>query len=186
IFRVFFNTSLRQNQLTDLLLQAKLPSLIFNIFFCLSVGLYLWLLINHYSVAHNNYVFAGLLVLLVAIIYLGKFITLKFLGWIGGASEAVDQYIFVIFLVNKIIGISLLPFIILLAFAPVSWINFIVFSSVIILGIFFLLRYLRSYGLLQSQFKFYSFHFLIYIAAIEVFPALIIYKLFMQLAPITL
>ena len=33
IFRVFFNTSLRQNQLTDLLLQAKLPSLIFNIFF---------------------------------------------------------------------------------------------------------------------------------------------------------
>jgi len=33
LFRVFFNTSLRQNQLTDLLLQAKLPSLIFNLFF---------------------------------------------------------------------------------------------------------------------------------------------------------
>ena len=29
IFRVFFNTSLRQNQLTDILLQARLPSLIF-------------------------------------------------------------------------------------------------------------------------------------------------------------
>ena len=36
IFRVFFNTSLRQNQLTDLLLQAKLPSLIFNIFFIIT------------------------------------------------------------------------------------------------------------------------------------------------------
>src|SRR5688500_15446939 len=29
IFRVFFNTSLRQNQLTDMLMQSKLPSLIF-------------------------------------------------------------------------------------------------------------------------------------------------------------
>ncbi len=36
IFRVFFNTSLRQNQLTDLLLQARLPSLIFNIFFTIT------------------------------------------------------------------------------------------------------------------------------------------------------
>ena len=33
LFRVFFNTSLRQTQLTDQLLQAKLPSFILNIFF---------------------------------------------------------------------------------------------------------------------------------------------------------
>ncbi|MBK7884324.1 MAG: hypothetical protein IPJ81_11420 [Chitinophagaceae bacterium] len=32
LFRVFFNTSLRQSQLTDQLLIAKLQSLIFNIF----------------------------------------------------------------------------------------------------------------------------------------------------------
>ena len=33
LFRVFFNTSLRQSQLADQLLQAKLPSLFFNAFF---------------------------------------------------------------------------------------------------------------------------------------------------------
>ena len=38
--RVFFNTSLRQSQLTDQLLQAKLPSLLFNLFFVLSAGVY--------------------------------------------------------------------------------------------------------------------------------------------------
>ena len=35
LFRVFFNASLRQSQLTDQLLQAKLPSLFFNILFVL-------------------------------------------------------------------------------------------------------------------------------------------------------
>ena len=39
LFRVFFNTSLRQSQLTDQLLQAKLPSLLFNLFFILSGGI---------------------------------------------------------------------------------------------------------------------------------------------------
>src|SRR5690606_2705627 len=33
LFRVYFNTSLRQTQLTDQLLQAKLPSLLLNVFF---------------------------------------------------------------------------------------------------------------------------------------------------------
>ncbi|HMC98856.1 MAG TPA: hypothetical protein VKH37_01840, partial [Ferruginibacter sp.] len=42
LFRVFFNTSLRQSQLTDQLLQAKLPSLFFNIFFIISGGLYIY------------------------------------------------------------------------------------------------------------------------------------------------
>ena len=49
LFRVFFNTSIRQTQLTDQLLQAKLPSFILNIFFAISVGFYIWLLFKHYQ-----------------------------------------------------------------------------------------------------------------------------------------
>ncbi len=178
IFRVFFNTSLRQNQLTDLLLQAKLPSLIFNIFFVISFGLYLWLLLTHYSLIHSsNYMFAVFSILFVAIMYVGKFISLKFMGWACGMIDVADQYIFVIFLINKIIGIILIPFIVLLAFAPEQWVNPISISSLIILSILFLLRYLRSYGLLQSQLALYRWQFLLYITAIEVVPVLIIYKL---------
>jgi hypothetical protein len=183
IFKVFFNTSLRQNQLTDLLLQAKLPSLIFNILFIMSAGLYAWLLLNHYHLLKNsnNYIFISISILSVGIIYFGKFLSIKLIGWISGMSDATDQYIFVIFLINKIIGILLIPFIILLAFAPTNWITIIIISSFAVIGVLFILRYLRSYGLLQNQLKINIFHFLLYIIGMEFLPVLIIYKLAAQL-----
>lgn len=178
IFRVFFNTSLRQNQLTDLLLQAKLPSLIFNTFFVINAGLYAWLLLDHYNLLEENdsYLFIGLSVLFIALVYVGKFLSLKLIGWISGMSAATDQYIFVIFLINKIIGIFLVPFIILLAFAPGNWLTIVVIASLCVIGILFLLRYLRSYGLLQNQLKINIFHFFLYIIGIELLPLLLIYK----------
>lgn len=183
IFRVFFNTSLRQNQLTDLLLQAKLPSLIFNIFFVISAGLYAWLVLDHYGLLKedNNYILIGLSILFVALIYFGKFISLKIIGWISGMSVAIDQYIFVIFLINKIIGILLIPFIVLLAFAPATWLTAIIITSFFIIGILFLLRYLRSYGLLQNQLKINPFHFILYILGMELLPILLIYKLAIEI-----
>ena len=183
IFRVFFNTSLRQNQLTDLLLQAKLPSLIFNTFFVINAGLYAWLLLDHYNLLKENdhYLFIGLSVLFIAVIYFGKFLSLKIIGWISGMTAATDQYIFVIFLINKIIGIILIPFIVLLAFAPGNWLTIVVIASLCIIGILLLLRYLRSYGLLQNQLKINIFHFLLYIIGIELLPLLLIYKVVTKL-----
>jgi hypothetical protein len=182
IFRVFFNTSLRQNQLTDLLIQAKLPSLIFNAFFVISAGLYAWLLLNQfYPIKQsNNYLLLAISVLSVGVLYLGKFLALKIIGWISGMGTTIDQYIFVIFLINKITGIILIPFIVLLAFAPAGWLTFVIVSSFFIVGILFLLRYLRSYGLLQNQIKINGFHFLLYILGMEVLPILIIYKLLVR------
>ena len=49
LFRVFFNSSLRQSQLTDQLLQAKLPSLFFNIFFVASGGLFIYFLLKYFG-----------------------------------------------------------------------------------------------------------------------------------------
>ena len=178
IFRVFFNSSLRQNQLTDLLLQSKLPSLIFNIFFVVSAGFYAWLLLEYYHQLkrNNNYLLIAISILIVAIIYSGKFLTLKLIGWISGINVAADQYIFVIFLINKITGIILILFIVLLAFSPASWMNVIVTVSFFAIGILFLLRYLRSYGLLQNQVKITGIHFLLYIVGMEILPLLLIYK----------
>ncbi|MBA2249973.1 MAG: DUF4271 domain-containing protein [Chitinophagaceae bacterium] len=178
IFRVFFNSSLRQNQLTDQLLQARLPSLIFNLFFIITGGLYAWLILNN-SVTFkntNNYFILFLCITILAVIYTGKFISLKFIGWLTGLKMPSDTYIFVIFLINKIEGIILLPVVILLAFASPVWVNIISIVSFCILGLLFLLRYVRSYSLLQHQFKFDRFHFLLYILALEIIPIAIICK----------
>ena len=72
LFRVFFNSSLRQSQLTDQLIQAKLPSLFFNIIFLVSAALYVYFLLqklNYSSAAFNGIILLGCF-LVFALIFL--------------------------------------------------------------------------------------------------------------------
>ncbi len=178
LFRVFFNTSIRQTQLTDQLLQARLPSFILNIFFAITTGFYLWLLFKHYNPPRftNSQLLLPLCIGGVGILYFVKFSILKFIGWMSGMQQAAANYIFVIFLVNKIVGIILLPFIIILAFSAFPWINYITIFSLLLLALFFLSRYVKTYGVLEYKFPLEPLHFSIYIIALEIVPLLLIYK----------
>ncbi|MBC7889401.1 MAG: DUF4271 domain-containing protein [Ferruginibacter sp.] len=178
LFRVFFNASLRQSQLTDQLLQAKLPSLFFNLLFILTGGVYVFLLLRHYKWISVMDFWPVLLycMLSLGIIYLIKFLTLKFTGWLTGFKEVTDTYVFIIFLINKILGIVLLPFAVIIAFSVPGLVTAAVIISLLLTGLMFLLRFFRSYGLLQHQVKVSRFHFFIYVAGIEIVPVLLIYK----------
>ncbi|HEY5408315.1 MAG TPA: DUF4271 domain-containing protein [Ginsengibacter sp.] len=178
LFKVFFNTSIRQTQLTDQLLQAKLPSFILNIYFTITVGFYIWLLFKHYHPPRliNNQLLLPFCILGIGALYFVKYCILKFMGWMSGMQQAADSYIFVIFLVNKITGIVLLPFVILLAFSLPLWTGFIVIFSLLLMGLFFLSRYVKIYGILEYRFPLKPFHFMIYVTAVEILPLLIVYK----------
>jgi hypothetical protein len=178
LFRVFFNSSLRQSQLTDQLLQAKLPSLFFNLLSVASGGLFIYLLLKyyHWNANYNPLAVIGICSLGLAIIYLIKFITLKFTGWITGYNEVTNTYIFIIFLINKILGILLLPFIMVIAFSVPIIIKVSVLIAILLVGSMILMRFFRSYGLLQHQLKISRTHFFMYIVGIEILPVLLIYK----------
>ena len=178
LFRVFFNTSLRQSQLTDQLLQARLPALLFNIFFIISAGLFVYFLLVHYQwiTGQNRWLLIASSIGVLGLIYFLKYCLLRFTGWITGYEEEVRTYIFIFFLINKIIGIALVPFIILMAFAELKIVKIAVLSALILTGLLILLRFLRSYGLMQNQLKISRFHFFLYIIGIEILPLLLIYK----------
>jgi hypothetical protein len=110
------------------------------------------------------------------ILYFAKYCILKFIGWMSGMDKATDNYIFVIFLVNKIIGIILVPFIIILAFSTPVWIDSATIFSFLVLGLFFLSRYIKAYGVFEYKFPLQPLHFIIYITAMEIVPLLLIYK----------
>lgn len=178
LFRVFFNASLRQNQLTDQLLQAKLPSLLFNILFVLSGGIYVYLLLRYGNwVSDDNFwVILFYCTLSLGVIYLIKNITLKFTGWLTGYETVTNTYVFIIFLINKILGIILLPFSVIIAFSIPTLASVAVIISLLLIGLMFLLRFFRSYGLLQNQLKVSKSHFFMYVLGIEILPVLLIYK----------
>ena len=178
LFRVFFNASLRQSQLTDQLLQARLPSLFFNILFVLIGGIYVYLLLKYYNWVSGQDFWTVLFYCTISlgIIYLVKFITVKFTGWVTGFKEVTNTYAFIIFLINKILGILLLPFAVIIAFSIPNLVTASVIISLLLIGLMFLLRFFRSYGLLQHKLKVSRFHFFLYVIGIEVVPVLLIYK----------
>ena len=178
LFRVFFNTSLRQSQLTDQLEQAKLLSLFYNIFFSINLGLFIYLLVENYLGDFQNIHWRWLQYCLGApiLIYLLKYIILVFIGWVSDYKEETNIYIFITFLINKIMGIFLLPLIFLIAFADKTIAGPVIIFTVVVIIFLFFLRYFRSYNLLQHKLKFGKLHFFIFIFGLEILPLLILYK----------
>jgi hypothetical protein len=114
---------------------------------------------------------AGLIVL-----YLLKFAILKLAGWIFNISRAVDIYLFVVFMTNKIIGIFLLPFLVLISFSGPVATDIEVTVSIITVGLFYINRFIAAYNNLYKEIKISVLHFFLYLCAFEIAPLLLIYK----------
>jgi len=179
LFKTYFQTGLNQKQAKEQLLQNPLPSLLLNLFFVLSIGMFLALLLQYFKLGLDFdfwwlyfYCALGLIG-----IYLVKFISLKFIGWIFQVSESTDTYIFIVFTTNKVIGVSILPFLVALAFTY-GLINEAA-MSLSIMVVFGLLayRFFLSYVSIKGQIRVSFLHFLLYLLAFEVIPLLLINKL---------
>jgi hypothetical protein len=182
LFRVFFRTTLKQRQIREQLMQSPFPSLVFNIFFVASAGLYINFMLHHFGLipGHpplNFWVLYLYCCIGLALIYTGKFIGLKIVGWLFNMSRAADSYTFIVFIINKVIGIFLMPFLILLAFAqePLYTISLVV--SWCGLGALLLYRFILGFGAIRNEVRFNLFHFFLYLCAFEIIPLLLIYKL---------
>jgi hypothetical protein len=179
LFKVFFRTTLKQRQTREQLMGAPLPSLLFNIFYALSAALFITLLLQHFHLGaqYDFWVLFAYSIIGLTIIYSIKFLVLKLFGWILGISEATNTYVFIVFTTNKIIGIVLLPFIVGLAFMDNSFYEIVFSLSICVLGAVFLYRFYLSFTSVQKQISINVFHFLLYVAALEIAPLLLINKL---------
>jgi hypothetical protein len=179
LFRVFFKTTLKQRQTQEQLLQSSLASVLMNSFFVLSAGLYVNFLLQYFQLVISDnfwlqYVYcAGAF----AAIYSVKYIGLKITGWLFNVSNATDSYIFIVFIINKMLGIFLLPFLLLLAFADDPLYSSAMVISWIGISLLLIYRFILSYAALRKEVKLNSFHFILYILGFEVIPLLLIYKL---------
>lgn len=179
LFKVYFRTSIRQRQIKDQLIQSPLPSLLLNLFFLFSTGMFIALLLQYFKLGTQFdfwmlylYSIAGLLA-----IYGVKFLLLKFMGWALQVSEATDAYIFIVFTTNKMVSITILPFLIMLALASgtVSRVA-VTFGISLVVGLF-TYRYFLSYISIHKLIRISFFHFMIYLCAFEIAPLLLINKL---------
>ena len=179
LFALFFRTTIKQRQIKEQLMQAPLPSLLLNIVFFVCGALFINLLLAHYGLGRsfNFWVLFLYATLRLIAIYLVKFITLKLCGWLFHMSDVTDAYTFVVFTTNKIMGIALLPFIILLAFTTGPFQEGLFTLSILVVVLLLLYRFYLSFATIARQLKISFFHFLLYLIGFEIVPLLLINKL---------
>lgn len=175
---LFFRVTMRQQQIRDQLLQSPLPSLFLNILFIISGGLFMSIVAYHYNIVPgmNRWLLLLYCALLLTIVYMGKFIILKMIGWMFNIRVAADTYIFIVFLVNKMLGIYLLPVLMLLAFAEPPVVSVLLTICFVLLIILFIYRFIIAYRPIRNEIKITRFHFFLYLCAFEIAPLLLIYK----------
>jgi hypothetical protein len=179
LFRAFLNPTLSQRQLKDQLSQSPFPNFLLNAFFVISLALYIYLMMfrQQYITNTNNawMVIPGLIVL-VAIVYSVKYVMLRFCGWLFGSIDLADSYIFILYLINKVLGILLVPFLVILAFCKADVARAFLYISIFFIVLLVAYRYIRSYSVVKQYLSFSRLHFFLYLCAFEVAPVLIITK----------
>lgn len=187
LFRLFFRTTLKQKQVKEQLMQTPLPSLMLNVFFVLSGGLYISLLVQHFHLVSDFsfwqlFLYSGIA---LSAIYFVKFIGLKIAGWVFNLQEVSDSYIFIVFIINKMIGILLLPLLLIISFSIKNVYLTGVFLSFCLIGALLFYRFILSFSAIRHQIKVNPFHFFLYLCAFEIAPLLIIYKSLLLIFNIT-
>lgn len=179
LIKLFFRATLRQQQLSEQLLQTPLASFLLNLLFVVNGAFFTTFLLRSRHQADSVPFFtlflfsaAGL-----AMIYLGKFIILNLFGWLVNLSRTVSAYLFIVFLFNKVAGIFLLPVLLLLAFPYLEHAGILVPFTLVVIWLMLVYRFWISYQQIRTEIKLNPFHFFIYLCAFEIAPMLVILKL---------
>jgi len=181
LFKQFSQSSLRMIQYREQLLQNSLGSLIINICFILSFSLMSTLLIfNRHLLALSFWEGFFYISLFFTFLYIGKYISLQIAGYVFNSKELVNTYIFVVFMINKVLGVLLVPFILVLAFAKPILHPYAIGGAALITVLLILYRYLFSLTSVRNKLHISSFHFFLYLCAFEILPLTILYKFIVQ------
>lgn len=183
LFQTYFRTSVRQRHQREQMVQSPISSFFLNLFFLMSAGMFIALLLQYFRLGIQFnfwllffYCFLGLIA-----IYTVKFISLKFFGWVFQISNVIDTYIFIVFSTNKVIGIFLLPFLVILSFTDGLFNQVAITLGITMVVALYVYRYFLSYVSVQQQLKMSFFHFVLYFTAFEIAPLLLINKLLFRI-----
>ncbi len=112
----------------------------------------------------------------IAAFFTLKHLILRILSALFPFKKEIGLYSFTIAIFNFIIGISLLPFIALLAFADTALHTYVLYAMLFLVGIILIYRVFRSLIIAQKYLINNKFHFFMYLCTVEIAPMIILFK----------
>ncbi|MBK0380409.1 DUF4271 domain-containing protein [Mucilaginibacter segetis] len=142
-------------------------------------GIFLYLLTTGYYKVY--YPVGGIqlfftLSLVIIALFAGKFLVLKFLGFIFDINKLINGYISVLSLTYFNVTFVFLPVAVCFSLIADKFIPYLlVITLLLVLGIF-IWQYVRSSVSIISTFRFHKFYLFLYLCALEICPILILIK----------
>lgn len=181
-FQTFiYNRFVRQTMREELVLSHG-SSLVLISIFILTAGLFTMQLVQ---AGHLDLPFAGnplwLIFLkvsgVIAVVYLAKLLVVRFLQFLFQTDAGFSEYIFNTFLINKVLGLLLLPCVIGLAFLSPAYVDAFIYAGLGLVSGAYIYRLVRGMlsGIAQNVSRFYL---ILYLCTLEILPLVVIFLLF--------
>jgi hypothetical protein len=178
LFRVYIHEGFVFRQTKDQMEQSAFTSFLYNTLFVFSGSTFLFFGTGMHAAINGweRWAFLGLCCLLILLIYIVKFIFLMLLGWLFEEKESFGNYIFLVYLNVKIIGLIMLFASLLMAFSSETdalrifqWVGF---------GLIFLtaIRLFRGFALFSRKMSLPVYLF--FILSLELIPNAVLVKVF--------
>lgn len=184
IFHALFSNSVINQMIRDENILVQKASVLLTIIFNIVAAFFLYRLSLIYE-WENNFIGFGfgrflIFALGISFLYSFKFIVLRLTGVVFETSKPMITYTFVIFLINNILGILLIPMVIALSFMPGYMENYIVKIAMVLIFTAFSYRIIKGLIIGYSFQNFSKFYLFVYLCALEIFPLLVLIKLFIS------
>ena len=162
---------------------AAVPYFILYTLYFISMGVFLFLILEYYNaqLPYSDFLNLLLLISVVLIIFLLKHMVIRILAFTLPVKKVFSQYNFTIIIFNIIIGIVLIPANIFIAFAPVKLTVYLIYGTILVILGLYLFRSLRSLFLAGNFLGFHKFHFFMYLCTVEIAPLLVLLKIVLLL-----
>ena len=181
IFRAFINDNLLSQLYREQSKGLSLPFLLLYIMFVFNVSVFFYLSLQYFGINLFGAQYKDLLAILVvfSLVVILKQALLGFTGWLLPAGKEIMNYNFTVVIFNIVIGIVLVPLSILIAYGPSAFAITCIWIGAAITILIYLFRFLRGLFISSRILLFHKFHFLLYLCAVEIAPALVFIKLLM-------
>lgn len=178
LYRVFMRSGFRQKSIRDQLVQNKMASLGLNAIFFVTGGIFIYLISRYEMLIPSGIWYSQVLICIVFLlsVYLVKYFSLMAGGWVFSSRELVENYSFLVFFVNKIAGLFLLPAVVILWLGSTEVHPVVVVVSFIIISFLYLYRYFLILPMVRNKSGVSSFHFFLYLCTFEILPIMLLVK----------
>jgi hypothetical protein len=178
LWKIYVNDGFIYRQSKDQMSQQPVVSISLNFLFIFSTGLFIFfgLQWDDEFTGNMRWLILASSFLVIAFVYLFKHVFFKLLGWAFGQEQAFDDYLFVVFLNNKLAGLILLFSSFVMAFSDATSSSFTFNLSLFLIVLMLLYRFLRGYQVFSKQSRIGFFTLLLAFIALELIPSAVLIK----------